>query len=155
MSSAQQSPAAKAIGYAEETLRVHHTYVEAERARAELEKAATKIAEWNALRREAEEALKDRDMELTANSWADHPDFSATKMEGFVRSLKQSDEFSRILRKKLSEYAGQLQRAEHDKLMAETDIRIAVARMNELGGYLSYLAAVKQANNTEKLENRT
>jgi hypothetical protein len=53
---------------------------------------------------------------------------------------------------------GDVEGLEFDKAIHEADIKIAVARMQELGGYFAYLAAVKESEiarlaretNTEK-----
>jgi hypothetical protein len=52
------------------------------------------------------------------------------------------------LRGELLESIGDVEGLEYDRAMNETDIKIAVARLHELGGYFEYLAAIKRAESS-------
>lgn len=151
MPSAETSAGLKAIRYAEDNLNVHGVYDEAQAARGRLDDLMTEIAGARDQRREAEEALRDREMELAADEWANHPEFSATKMDGHLKTVRHNDGFHRAARDKVAKIVSDIEGLEYDIRLAEVDIRIAVARLHELGGYFEYLAAIKQAaksNNT-------
>lgn len=152
MPSAQPSPAAKAIGYAEGTLKVHEIFDETVNCKHSLDEILVRLSERRDQRREAEEALRDRENEIASDLYGSNPDWSATKLDAASKSARQADPFHKALRSKISEILGAIDRLEHEKLVAETEIKIGVARMTELGGYLMYLAAVKNANTTEKPE---
>lgn len=146
MPTTQPSTGGKALRYAEETLGVHEIFTECVDARNRLDKVLTDLADLRDKRREAEEALRDREIEVAEEEWANHPEFSATKMDGHLKTIRHTDTFCRAARSKISDIASSIEGLDFDKLMLETDIKIAVARMIELGGYFNYLAAVKQAN---------
>lgn len=139
---------AKALVYAEETLGVHAVYEQAQAARKELDECLTLLAEARDSKRDLEVQLSDREMEITALEFGKHADMAQWRMEKHVKQAVHTDEGWRAIRDKLTEVLKTIEGLELDRTMAEQDIKIAVSRMGELGGYLSYLAEVKRAANT-------
>lgn len=144
------SASRKAIDYAEVRLNVHDVYREAMTDRNGLDECLTKLSELRDAKRTFENIVMDREMDLTADERSKHPEMSDAAMGRHLKVVYHDDSILTSARSKLNNLASDLDGLECDKNVLETNIKIAVARMNELGGYLSYLAAVKQASDTEK-----
>lgn len=145
MSSAPTSPGLKGVRYAEDELNVHRIFEECVQAREKLDGILTDLSERRDKRRSAEEELRDREYEVAAEEWSKNPDFSATKMDQHLKRVRHMDPICHDLRQQVADSTSDIEGLEYDKAIAETDIKIAVARMHELGGYLYYLAAIKAA----------
>jgi predicted nucleic acid-binding Zn-ribbon protein len=141
---------AKALKYAEETLRVHAVHNEALAARATLEETLDELKTVRDKRRDLEFRIADCEQEVASDERGRHPDMSATAMEKHLKAALYKTDSWRNLREQLSKVIGDIEGLEHDKHLADTDIKIAISRMGELGGYLSYLAEVKRAANTRE-----
>lgn len=149
---------AKALDYAEQQLGVHEVYEQARKARNDLDECLTRLSEARDKKRDLEFRLSDREMEIAADERGRHPDMSQAAMDKHLKQAFAQDDSWRELREQLSKVIGDAEGYEYDKAIHETDIRIAVARLQELGGYFNYLAAVKQAdeaNKTKKTEKPT
>ena len=85
-------------------------------------------------------------MELAIDERGKHSDLSATAMKEHLKIVVFKDAAWRKLRDEIRELADQIDGAEMDRKIKERDIEIACARMHELGGYLNYLAAAKNAS---------
>lgn len=134
----------KALEYAEQNLGVHEVYGEAKAARDTLQNVIDNLIGARFKKREWESVLADREMELVIEERGKHPEFSATAMDAHMKRIKHTDEKCKNLRIEIAGHTNAIDALEHSKTMAEYDIKIAVARLQELGGYLEYLAAVKQ-----------
>ena len=145
------SPGRKAMAYAEEVLGVHSEYEKAVTARNSLDACLTSLSEARDKRRTLEAKVADREMDISADERGHHPDMSAAAMERHLKVAFAKDEQLSILRTELLGVNGDIDGLECDKTMHEIDIKIAVARLGELGGYFHYLAAVKEAQTAEKL----
>jgi hypothetical protein len=139
---------AKALEYAEVKLGVHKVHTEALEARESLDKILTELGEARDRKRDLEFRLSDREQELATAEWVKHPDMAQNRMEKHLKAAFFADDAWRELREQLGKAAGDVEGSEYDRAIAEADIRIAVARMQELQGYLNYLAAVKTASVT-------
>lgn len=138
-----QSPL-KGLKYAEEQLGVNSVFEYAKTQRANLDAKLTDLAAGKDLRREVEHLIADREIELTSDEYAKHSGMSVAAMERHLKLELPKDPLLRELRAKLGVAVSDIEGLEFDIRMLETDIKIAVARMTELGGYLNYLAAIKQ-----------
>lgn len=138
------------IAYAEQQLGVHSVYSDARLARANLQAAIDEIYKARFKKREAEVALTDREMELAQEEWAANPQYSAAKMDQHMKVAKQTDPRCRELRKEIFDASSRIEAQDTSRVMYENDLKIAVARMHELGGYFAYLAAIKTANTASK-----
>lgn len=138
------------IAYAEQQLGVHSVYSDARLARANLQAAIDEIYKARFKKREAEVQLTDREMEVAAEAWAAHPDFSAAKMDQHLKVAKHNDPKCRELREVIFDATSRIEAQDTSRVMYENDLKIAVSRLQELGGYLHYLAAIKQAHTASK-----
>jgi hypothetical protein len=143
---------AKALAYAEGELGVHKVYEDAQAAYASLEETITTLAKERDEKRRLEFALADREQEIIQQAWIDNPDMSQTRMDKHVKTLIHADTGWKELRTALSAATFRVDTLEGDQRLCEHDIKIAVSRMGELGGYLHYLAEVKRAASTPQPE---
>jgi chromosome segregation ATPase len=137
------SPGKKAIDYAEKTLGVHQVYEGCQAARNRLDETLTLLSESRDRRRELEFLVQDAEMEVASDEWSKHPEMAVGRMEKHLKIAIQSNDRCRELREQIAKLQGDIDGYEADVKVAETDVRIAVARLTELGGYLQYLAAIK------------
>ncbi len=143
----------KALQYAENTLGVNSTYENLLGFRKKLDDALTELATLRDQKRDAEQAASDRELELVSEEHGRHPEMSVAAMERHLKLELPKDDELRDRRVGVSTTVSMIEGVEFDIRVIETDIRIAVARLTELGGYLNYLAAIKQtelAINTDK-----
>lgn len=127
---------------AEQLFGVHEVYKDALSARQGLESALQELGANRKDKRTLELAIADRETEVTQETWSKNSDAPVTKLEKIVKVEVQSDGLLRDFRKKLAEIISDIESLEHHKEMHETDIKIACARMNELGGHLNMIAAL-------------
>lgn len=144
------SASRKAIDYAEVRLGVNDVYKEAVTARNGLDQCFDKLAELRDLKRLYEGHIIDREMDLTADERSKHPNMSDAAMGRHLKVAYHRDAILIETRERLSKLSSELEGLEYDKSLLENGIKIAVARMNELGGYLGYLAAIKLADQNGK-----
>lgn len=143
---------AKALTYAEQTLGVHFVYDKALATRDKLDAVLGELGLARDRKRDLEFRLNDREMMVTSDEYGRHADMAQGRMDKHVKvALSQDDEW-RELREQLSKTLGDIEGLEFDKSMHEVDIKISISRMGELGGYLTYLAEVKRAANTNDTE---
>ena len=134
----------KALDYAEQVLGVHSVYEEAKAARVELQSALDSLTGARMRKREYESALADREFELVTEERGKHPDMSVSGMEAHMRRIKNEDDACRELREQLMMVSAQIDAYETSKALAEADIKITASRLQELGGYLEFLAVIKR-----------
>jgi hypothetical protein len=137
-------PGARALAYAQ-SLGVDTVYDELLTKRGELDQCLTELATLRDKKREDEILLQDREMEILADERGRHPDHSQAAMDRHLKLVHWSDEKCRSLRAQLAQVSADIDGLQYDRDMLETDIKIGVARLQELGGYLQYLASIKQA----------
>lgn len=137
------SPGVKALRYAEVELGVHSVHGNALEARERLDTVLTELSAARDKKREVEYILQDRELLLAGEERSKHSDMSAAAMDKHMKVVLTNDDEVRQLREQHIKIVGDIEGLEYDKTMAETDIKIAVARMHELGGYFEYLAAIK------------
>jgi len=143
MTDTAPSPALKALTYAEEQLGVHTVYNEVLAKRNDLDEVLSEISELRDKKRSLQMSLEDKEMAVAADEWGKHPDMAVSRMEKHVKVAFSNDGEIRGMREELAKVSGDIEGREFDRDMLETDIKIAVARLHELGGYLQYLAAIK------------
>lgn len=149
MTDKPESAGLKALRYAEDQLGVHAIYKSAQGARTKLDDLLTELSELRDKRRDIQSRLSDKEMEVSADEWGKHPDMSAARMEKHVKVAYSNDGEIRGYREELIKMSNDIEGLEFDKEILEKDIQIAVARMQELGGYLNYLAAIKQSESAK------
>ncbi len=150
MTTSTPSPALKALKYAEDQLGVNTVYTDCLTSREQLDTTLTELSEARDHKRDLESRIIDVEMDVAASERGSHPEMSQAAMDKHMKVALHNNDDWRELREQLVLAVGTVDGLECDKTMHETDIRIAVSRMQELGGYLQYLAAVKQSNSTNK-----
>jgi hypothetical protein len=66
-------------------------------------------------------------------------------MDQHMKVAKQVDPRCRELRKEIFDATSRIEAQETSRVGYEADLKIAVSRLNELGGYLTFLAALKNS----------
>lgn len=142
--------ASNPVTYAEQELGVHKVYEDALAAQVELDALAASLDEANDSRRYLLDMIADREVELLDDERAKHASQSATWLKEHMKSAERKDAKLTELRGKMMEIDSTRQGLDYDYEVCKSKLRLLEARMNQLGGYLNYLAAVKQAS-TERL----
>jgi hypothetical protein len=139
-----------ALTYAEVTLGVHACYERANETQAQLDEVLTALDKAQDARRLLVEQIADREADLLIAEQGKHASQSATWMDQHMRTAKQKDTMLAGLRAQLRDSHGEIGGLEYDVEAFKARVRIECARMEELGGYFNYLAAIKQAENLTK-----
>lgn len=139
------SDALKGLMYAEDTLGVHKVYEDALAKRNDLDGCLTLLSDARDKKRDLEFRLHDAEMEVASQEYGKHPDMAQTRMDKHLKVAITQDDTCRELREQLHRATGDIEGLEYDRSVVEVDIKIAVSRMSELGGYLNYLAEIKRA----------
>lgn len=156
MTAATPAPRKKnPVTYAETELGVHEVYEAAHVARDTLDGYFSEVATKRDERRRIESAIEDREADLLIEEYSKHADMSVAAMERHMKSVKHRDEELRKLKPELASVISDIEGLEYDIRVAEADVRIAVARMTELGGYLTYLAAAKNSTTGNQSSQRS
>jgi hypothetical protein len=132
------------LDYAQRNLEVNKVYAEAQEAREELVRDQAKLAQGREIKRDLEFRLRDREMEITSDERGKHPEMSQAAMDRHLKTAFHADDSYRELKEQLDRAGLAVWQVEQDIDLDHADIRIATARLTELGGYLNYLAALKQ-----------
>lgn len=136
---------ANAVEYAETKLDVHGILDRTIVAREDLDKVYTLLAEQRDARRGTLASIEDREMTLAIDERGKHSDMSQAAMDKHLKMVFFKDDHLIVLRNTLGVIEDAIDGAEYDRRIHEKTIEIGCARMNQLGGYLNYLAAVKMA----------
>lgn len=142
----EPSPGLKALQYAESQLGANSVYEGALHANKKLEEAIFELNNMRAEKRMKEAFRIDREMELIEEERRTNPQESQASFERRFKVVLSNDGDIRGVRDELSFLAGQIDDQERVVKVLTEDIQIAVARMQELGGYFQYLAVIKQAS---------
>lgn len=129
--------------YAEDKLSVHKVYEDVLAKRNELDSLLGELSEARDRKRDLEARRTDREVLIASEEWSKHPDMAVSRMEKHVKQAYANDDEVRDYREQLIKLTGDIEGFEFDRDILETDIRIACARLQELGGYLNFLAAIK------------
>lgn len=140
---------AKALKYAEDTLGVHTCYLVAQSQLEVLDEVLSDLDKAQDRRRQLEDEYADREIELIGEMRGVHPQMSDTRFKSELKGWERTDDKLRSIRVELSKVRSEIQGIEIDAEMARLRIRVNSSRMEELGGYLHYLAVVKQGALTQ------
>lgn len=135
----------KGLVYAESELGVHSVYEELQTKRNDLDECFTRLSEARDNRRLVESLIEERQVELITAEHGKHPDMTVSGMDRHLKTVFGSDAGLKELRTKLREQTNEIEGFDYDRSIIETDLKVGVARLHELGGYLQYLAALKLA----------
>lgn len=139
---------AKALQYAEETLGVHEIH---QRVMQQLDDLDTLLADLDRAqdrKRDLNEHYSDREVELIGEMRTVHVSYSDTKFNAEVKLWKRQDKKLMTIQLEINQVLSEIQGLEYDADLLKLRIRANSSRMEELGGYLHYLAAVKATTTT-------
>lgn len=147
----QQHPS---LAYAEEQLGVHKVYSEAELALNNLADIVKQLDAAITLRSSLDATIRDREMDLMISEAAKNSELSQAALDRRMKRVYHEDQTLKELRHKRALAAADASGLDLDIEHAKYVIKVKVGRMEELGGYLNYLASVKnsEANSTKKPE---
>lgn len=135
----------RALAYAENNLGVHSVYEEATEAHKKLDELLADLDKAQDQRRSLSAMIEDRGFELLGIERGKHADMSATALDQHMKLVRNRDQPMKEYRARHDALVGEIQGLEYDADLLKLRIKIAVARMEQLGGYLHYLGAVKEA----------
>lgn len=140
----------KALLYAEDKLQVHLVYEKASGFLEDLDGLLNDLDKAQDRRRQLVEQIADREADLISSERSKNPEMSATGFDQHMKAAKRTDSMLSTLRGSLNDTLSEIQGLEYDTDLLKMRIKVMTARLNELGGYLNYLSAVKQAENQKK-----
>lgn len=139
---------AKALQYAEEQLGVHKVYEGAIKLLADLDKVLADLDNAQDRRRELNEHYSDREVELIDEMRSIHVSMSDTRFNSEMKLWKRKDTKLMKIQLDINKVLSEVQGLEYDSDLIKLRIRVGSARLEELGGYLNYLAAIKATTST-------
>ena len=141
---------AKAIKYAED-MGVHRVFEEVVEQLENLDSLYGDLDKAQDRRRQLEEDYADREVELVGEMRGVHPNMSDTRFKSELKGWERTDKKLREIRVQLNTVRSEIQGLEYDVDLGKLRARVGAARLDELGGYFNYLAAVKnQADKTNQ-----
>lgn len=143
--------AAKALQYAEETLGVHQIYEETQTRLELLDETLAELDKAQDRKRDLNERYIDREVELIDEMRSVHVSYSDTRFNSEMKLWKRKDAFLMSIQVDVNKVLSEIQGLDYDIEMMKLRIRAGCSRMEELGGYLHYLAAVKESDNYRAL----
>jgi hypothetical protein len=146
---------AKALDYAEKTLGVHSVYDEARSVQEQHARAMTDLADFFRVKRKVTSEIADREADVIVDERSKHPDHSHAAMERHLKTEFRRDAKLQELRGRLLDIDSAIDEAEFRSRSYEAQLRLLTARIEQLGGYFNYLAAVKTAGQSDKTATET
>ena len=138
----EPSPEVKALTYVE-GLGLNSVYDNALAARKELEEKHVELHEVRSERRRLEALRQDLEMEVAEFRRSVNPDLSVSAFDRQLKIDLSNNADVRETKEALAELANRSDLLEWEVSVLETDIKIAVARLHELGGYFQFMAVLK------------
>lgn len=135
----------RGVKYAEEQLRVHDVHAEAKAHAHDADTQRRNLALKRRAKVAAEEAYTDAELAFIAVTRGQNSSMSQTAFDKFVKGEIHLDPELRKMRGGLADLAYEIDGIEAEIRRSQNLLDAATARMVELGGYLDYLAALKNA----------
>lgn len=135
----------RALDYAENQLGVHQVHQDAETAINELDVLMGKLDRAIDSRRVLDEQIEDQQMNLLIQERGKASEISQAAMDRRLKEVYHKDEVLRNLRATRATLTAEISGLELDIELMKYRLKVKVARMEELGGYFQFLAAVKNA----------
>lgn len=139
------TPTHPALAYAEVQLGVHKIYEEGLQLSSQLDETLTALDKAQDERRDLDQKIEELEMDLLVEERGKHPDHSEAAFSRHLKEVYHKSSELRMLRFKRNAKAGECSGLELDMEFTKARIRLCSARMEQLGGYLTYLAAIKNA----------
>lgn len=127
---------------AENHLGIQAVYDAAQNARTSLDETLNLLADAKDRRRNLEGDIADHETLVIQSVWAANPELAQVRLDKLVKNEINQASSLRELRQQLNAVTSEIEGLEYDRTMTETDIKISVARMTELNGYLTFLSAL-------------
>lgn len=140
---------AQSLAYAE-SLGVNSVYADALAKHNELGKKLLDLSNLKNRRRQLETYRSDREMEVLEDEQGKHRDQSATWLKEHVKIAYSNTADIRETRDEITSLVGEIELLEFEIDLLNQDIRIAIARLHELGGYLQFMAVIKSIDLNSK-----
>jgi hypothetical protein len=134
-----------ALAYAENELGVHSVWNDAQEASLAMDEVLVDLDKAQDRRKELDQLIENREMDLLISERGKHPDHSEAAFNRHLKEVHYKDAELQNLKVLRNSAAGEASGLELDVQYAKARISILAARMTELGGYLHYLGAVKEA----------
>ena len=132
------SPRDKGVAYAEDVLAVHKVFTDAQAADADLLELRKEIRHHRDKRSEYEQAIIDREIEITDRERSAHPESSEAALSRHLKVVLRRDDTLKKIRVNQSAITQDLHLLEDMAGDKERQIRMLTARMEQLGGLLNY-----------------
>lgn len=136
---------AKALRYAEENLGVHVVWENVQTYLQDLDELLAELDKAHDRKRQLNEDYADREVELVHEMRTAHVSMTDTRFKSEWKGWERTDKSLGTIRVELNKVLSEIQGLEYDTDLLKLRIRSSSARLEELGGYLHYLAAVKTA----------
>lgn len=144
-----------AVDWAESSLGLSQLWKEIQTAQSNLDDLATHLDKAQDDKRMLAEAVTDREADLYLEERAKHAEQSATWLDKHMVAQKRKDPKLITLRRDYIAAQSTLSGLEYDWEVQKSQVKILTARMVQLGGYLNFLAAAKQAETLTKNQELT
>jgi hypothetical protein len=139
----------KSLNYAE-SLGLNSVYDHAQERHKHLIVLQDRLVQARHKKRELESTKINREMEVSEDQHSKHRDLSATAMKEHLRGVFHRDKDLAKIRAEINDQQAVLDQLEFEIEQVNIDIKIAVSRLSELGGYFQFMAVVKQAHEARK-----
>ena len=149
-----ESPEVKAFRYVE-SLGLNTVYEGAVSSRTALEDKYMTLNNLRNRRRTVEAFRLDCEMVVIESERSKHPEMSQAQMDKHLKVAFSNHSDIREANEELMMLAGQIELTEHEVELLKTDIKIATSRLEELGGYLQFMAVLKQSEVSRKSRETT
>lgn len=136
------TPELKALKYVE-GLGLNSVYEHAKERREWLVTIQDRLVQARDVKRRLEEKRLDREMEVSVDEHTKHTSMSATAMKDHLKIALQQDKQLSDIRVSIIGQQQVIDQLEFEVEQINVDIKIAVARLSELGGYFQFMAVLK------------
>ena len=142
---------AESLAYAE-SLGVNSVYADALAKHNELGTKMLDLSNLKNRRRQLETYRSDKEMEVLEDEQGKHRDQSATWLKEHMKIVYSNTDDIRETRDELMNLAGEIELLEFEIDLLNQDIRISIARLHELAGYLQFMSVIKNVDYLRKAE---
>jgi hypothetical protein len=136
----------KAMAFAHDTLGVERVYEAATKAHNDLAAALERVVKTASDRRRIDDEITDHEMTIIAAERGRHADLSQAAFDKHIKQVLWDAPQLAELRSQRAEVQTAHERADADADLARGRIRLESARMEELGGLLTFYASTKFAS---------
>lgn len=151
--SSDPTPEKKALDYVT-SLGLNSVYEQAVAAHENLKKNQDQLLGAKTAKRSLESHKTDVEMELMEEERSRHPDMSQAQMDKHLKVAFSNNAEWRETRDQIEARQSAIDAYETQQHLLDSEIKITVARLHELGGYFQFMAVIKQAGEARKANTR-